>query len=167
MSRFALLLLFIRASRRVAVDTLWSPDSSRDKCIYLYAYCCRFSNSENLHLIESCIAARALPSTPQADVRPSPKAFSLNTGAHQPHLKDAIPYLTLYCVTLRLKLERGLLWRVQKAYSSTEIPARSSTQISHECADLCMHIITTPHFNCYEHDLQMATTLVLQVLSIR
>ena len=38
-------------------------------------------------------------------------------------------------------IERGLLWRVQKAYSSTEIPARNSTQISHECADLCMHII--------------------------
>ena len=33
------------------------------------------------------------------------------------------------------------------------IPARNSTQISHACADLCMHIITIPQFNCYEHDL--------------
>ena len=67
----------------------------------------------------------------------------------------------------RVLRKRGGCCGVYKKHIQALIPARNSTQISHECPDLCMHSITIPHFNCYEHHLQMATTLVLQVLSLR
>ena len=56
---------------------------------------------------------------------------------------------------------------VYKRHIQALIPARISAQISHESGDPCMNIIKIPNFNFYEHDLHMATTVVLQVLSIR
>ena len=76
-------------------------------------------------------------------------------------------YIHVCILCIYIYILRGDCCGVYKKHIQALIPARNSTQISHECADLCVHIITIPHFNCYEHHLQMATTLVLQVLSLR
>ena len=62
------------------------------------------------------------------------------------------PNISIYSPYIGTKVERGLLWRV-KRHIQALIPARISTQMLHECADLCIHIVKKTHFNRYEHDL--------------
>ena len=98
-----------------------------------------------------------------------PSQLPWRSQASEAYLQDVCTLIYIYiyaCIHTYISW-RGDCCGVYQKHIQALIPARNSTQISHECADLCMRIITIPHFNCYEHDLQMATTLVLQVMSIR
>ena len=72
-----------------------------------------------------------IPQGNSENARVLPGPCVLRNGSKRRHSQ-----LTKLLQGLIFRKERGLLWRVQKAYSSTGIPARNSTQISHMNAQI-------------------------------